>query len=91
MSVIVLGCSSYAYIFYISDQIADTPAVLQEFARSCAEAGEEYCVIAQANSTQASIMAWIQELMNTAFELYKPAQYPDSLPSAVMRGQDHSL
>ncbi|KAF8307596.1 hypothetical protein DL93DRAFT_2171613 [Clavulina sp. PMI_390] len=67
-------------------QIADTPSVLAKFAQSCAEVGPTYCAIAQANSTQESILTWIQqELMNRAFQLYDPVNFPDSLPSSLVR------
>lgn len=48
--------------------IADLPLAYNEFTRSCAQAGPAYCAIATANSTQADIAAWLQNVMDFAFD-----------------------
>ena len=49
------------------ESIANVTLVHDEFTRSCAEAGPNYCVIAATNSTQADIAAWLQNLMDFAY------------------------
>ena len=48
--------------------IADVNSVRDEFAHSCAQAGPKYCAIATKNSTQADIAAWLQNLIDLAFD-----------------------
>jgi len=50
------------------EAIADVTSVHDEFTRSCAEAGPSYCVLAATNSTQADIAAWLQNLMDFAYD-----------------------
>ena len=56
------------YFLLCTGAIADVNLVHDEFTRSCAQAGPKYCAIATGNSTQADIAAWLQNLMDFAFD-----------------------
>ena len=71
----------YLYVLPYIGAIANVNSVHDEFTRSCAQAGPKYCAIATKNSTQADIAAWLQSLMDLAFD------HPlEEITSAFVRG-----
>ncbi|KAG8992911.1 hypothetical protein FRB94_011186 [Tulasnella sp. JGI-2019a] len=62
-----MSSSSKAYEFFASS-ISDGDKALQGFLIQCAEAGPSGCALASSNSTQASLNAWVDQLINDAYK-----------------------
>ena len=63
---------SHSYInAWIPADIQDTDKVYTGFLSACATAGPTVCAIAETGSTADSIRAWVQKLMDDAYDLNK--------------------
>ncbi|KAG8846395.1 hypothetical protein FRB96_002008 [Tulasnella sp. 330] len=58
--------SASGYEFFASS-ITDGDATLQQFLAQCAESGPLGCALASSNSTQSSLNAWINQLIDDAY------------------------
>ncbi|KAG8998126.1 hypothetical protein FRB94_007181 [Tulasnella sp. JGI-2019a] len=63
---VTMSSSLKAYEFFASS-ISDGDKALQGFLTQCAEAGPSGCALASSNSTQASLNAWVDQLINDAY------------------------
>ncbi|KAG8877859.1 hypothetical protein FRB97_002969 [Tulasnella sp. 331] len=61
-----LSSSAPGYEFFASS-ISDGDATLQQFLAQCAESGPSGCALASSNSTQSSLNAWINQLIDDAY------------------------
>ncbi|KAG8851863.1 hypothetical protein FRB96_009047 [Tulasnella sp. 330] len=61
-----LSSSAPGYEFFASS-ISDGDATLQQFLAQCAESGPSGCALASTNSTQSSLKAWINQLIDDAY------------------------
>jgi len=61
----------------------DSDEALEGMALACSLAGPENCELAEEGSTQESIVAYIDEMISKAYEIYKSNKDGEYHPSAI--------